>query len=1062
VADHSKVEGFIEQGGKLKKSLILLFVLLLSVAGMAQVRTGNISGVVTDTQGTPIPGVSVTLRSSAGAPNTVVTDDMGVFRFVNLVPSSGYSLTAELQGFKKQEKTGIIVVLGQNSKIDIIMEQGALDEQVTVIAVTPTVDAKKTSVGKNVSQEILQSLPTSRDPWNVMQMAPGIIMDRENVGGTESGQQASYIAKGGNSANGVWAVDGVVVTDPAAIGASPTYWDFDSFDEMNVVTGGADVTIQTGGVALNMITRRGGNKVSFGGRFYLTDSQFQAKYSDEKLAGYGLAPGAYNKINTIKDYGFNVGGPLIKDKAWLWGSYGVQDIKVVAVTGGPIIPLITDYNFKLNLQVIPSNRFEALYIAGAKVFQGRSISQSYPEGNDQGSPYHFGNPIFKMQDEQMFGNNLLVSAKFAYMDAAFQFIPHSDPNSVNLVQYDYAKDIWHDNWFYITTRPMYDYNLNTQYYNDKLFGVSHEIKLGVEYSTRRVTTNSSTPGNFNEYYDLNYADIDPTGTGNPVYTPGMTQINLFSQYNLDYSVKQLTAFLQDTVTTGRLNVLVGLRYDHQQPQINPSAAATVNDAALWTTMYDPDVKAAIKAFMPGVATTTIKPDFRWNTFSPRLGITYDLFGTGKTVLKLSGAIYGDFMGTGSASYLFAPYGVFTGWMSWYWLDGNGDGVQQAPEMFVSDPTTYAPIPLFTGSGSSLAVNPAFESDTFNVWWGGFTPGSTVGGAPSRYLRVDQNAASSRTWEMLFSVDHELMTDFSVGLNATWRKYDKFSWNPSYYANGTLGDYSIDGENRILDFTMYEVAGQIPTDDPTLSGVNLGQGAGRDYWLRSPEFGTTPYYAHVLNTNYETYWGVDLVFNKRLSNKWMMDGSLSYMDQKYHYGDGYQNPSNLWAQDNQLYAPALGSASGKINQYLFSHWMLKLEGLYQLPYDFNVSFTFNARAGHVIPHYMTVNNRGWANAYNRSIASYLDVFGTDKLPTFYQMNFRLEKLIKLGDMGKIYLMADVFNLFNSSIVNRRYDRNEGTYNINANGTTSFAPYANNYRVNELLNPRVTRLGVRFQF
>lgn len=190
---------------------------------MAQVRTGNIYGTVKDAQGAPLPGVSVTLTAPFGAAMTQVTDDLGIFRFVNLTPSKEYAIAAELQGFKKQEKTGIIVVLGQQSKIDIVLEQGLLEEQVTVVAVTPTVDAKKTSVGKNVTQEILQSLPSSRDPWNVMQMAPGIIMDRENVGGTESGQQASYIAKGGDSGQGIWAVDGVVVTDPAAIGASPIY-----------------------------------------------------------------------------------------------------------------------------------------------------------------------------------------------------------------------------------------------------------------------------------------------------------------------------------------------------------------------------------------------------------------------------------------------------------------------------------------------------------------------------------------------------------------------------------------------------------------------------------------------------------------------------------------------------------------------------------------------------------------------------------------------------------------------------------------------------------------------
>ncbi len=76
-----------------------------------------------------------------------------------------------------------------------------------------------------------------------------------------------------NDAQNVWAMDGMVITDPAAIGASPTYYDFDAFEEMNITVGGADVTVQTGGIALNMVTRRGGNRVSLGGRFYLTDGE---------------------------------------------------------------------------------------------------------------------------------------------------------------------------------------------------------------------------------------------------------------------------------------------------------------------------------------------------------------------------------------------------------------------------------------------------------------------------------------------------------------------------------------------------------------------------------------------------------------------------------------------------------------------------------------------------------------------------------------------------------------------------------------------------------------------
>jgi hypothetical protein len=1059
-----------------KKSIIVLPVLLLSASLAAQVRTGTIWGHITDTQGAPLPGVSVTLRSPFGAPFIVVTDEQGIFRFISLEPSNKYALTAELQGFKKQEKTGIIVTLGTQSKIDMTLEQGKLEEEVTVVAVTPTVDARKTSVGKNVNQETLQSLPTARDPWNVMMFAPSIQMDRDNVGGSESGQQAGFYAKGDSTGgnNNVWAVDGIVVTDPASL-SSPGYWDFDAFEEMNIVTGGADVTIQTGGVALNMVTRRGGNKVTFGGRFYLTDSAFQASNLTPALRALGLT--GTNKINQIKDYGFNLGGPVVKDRAWLWGSYGVQDINAVNAFGTLQKPLLTNYNFKVNLQLISSNRFEFLWTAGGKTFMGRSAGPSYPEGYDQGQPGHWGSPIVKLQDEQMVGSDLLLSAKFAYSNPSFQLIPHNDPNLENLWQWDVTNDVNYEYGYYITTRPMYDYDFHTQYYNDKLFGVSHEIKLGVEYSTRRVTSDSTAPGQLLKMYNLNYPDMwwdlaPDSSSGNPGFTPGMTQWMLAAASNLDFSVKQLSAFLQDTVTTGRFNFLLGIRYDRQMPSINSSNYTTVDNNPVWAQYFDSDVKSALAAFFPGTLVPNIKPNYRWNVLSPRLGITYDLFGTGKTILKLSASMYGDFMGTSSSNYLFNPYGAppyFGGGaqMYFWWRDANGDGKAQANELYGNDPTTYAPIPLIVDG----AVNPVYRDNTqFNQWWG-FTPNSSTAG-PSAYT-VDPKAGSSRTWELLFTIDHELLPDFSVSLNATYRKYNHFSWDPAYYADGPYGNYSIDGQNVILgpDASLPDSAATIPstityTDDSGTHTVSLGAGPGHTVYMLDPTYTGTPYSYHTLNTDYETYWGIDLSFNKRLSNKWMLDGSVSYQGQKYHYGNGYIDATNLWALQDQLFAPAMGLSSGKIvDAYIFSPWLLKLEGLYQLPLGFDISFTFNARAGHPIPHYMYIVDYTWPNPLTQVKPyrqAYLDIFGTTKLPTFYQLNLRLEKMIKLGDTGRIYLMADAFNVTNAATINRRYDMREGTYYIYTDGTTSFSPYAHNYQAYEILNPLVMRLGVRFQF
>ena len=212
----------------MRKLLIIITVLFLAGTLSAQVRTGNIYGMVVDTDGNSLPGVTVTLTGSLTAPVTSISSADGVFRFLSLAPAQDYTLKAELEGFKTEIQENIIVVVGANVEVTMTMEMGALEEEVTVTAVTPVVDTKRTTVGENVTRDVLQSLPSARDPWVVLQQAPGIYVDRENIGGSESGQQASFQARGGGSNQ--WAMDGVVITDPSAI-SSPSYYDFDAFEE---------------------------------------------------------------------------------------------------------------------------------------------------------------------------------------------------------------------------------------------------------------------------------------------------------------------------------------------------------------------------------------------------------------------------------------------------------------------------------------------------------------------------------------------------------------------------------------------------------------------------------------------------------------------------------------------------------------------------------------------------------------------------------------------------------------------------------------------------------------
>ena len=451
----------------MRKALVILFVLLLSCSLMAQQRAGTLYGKITDEDANPLPGVTVTCTGAVTAPLTSITSAEGIFRFLSLPPARDYVLRAELGGFKTEERTGIIIVVGANVEINITMTMGAIEEEVTVTAVSPVVDTKRTSVGQNVTQEVLQSLPTARDPWVVLQMAPSIIVDRENVGGVESGQQSSYVARGASSySQNVWAMDGIVITDPAAIGASPSYYDFDAFEEMQITVGGADVTIQTGGVALNMVTRRGGNRVTLGGRFYMTDEKFQAKNLDY-IAEVQVEEPNFRGLNLVrnnKDYGFNLGGPIVKDKAWLWGSYGVQDIKTTTVYQRGDDTLLQNYAAKLNVQIIPENRFEAFLHSGAKNKWGRSSSSALPGGYYQGGRYHFGSPILKFQDEHMFGDNLFMSLKYAFSDAGFNLTPMDDRDFVNVPAWDTTRDIWESptgevgEWRYYVERPVSQFN----------------------------------------------------------------------------------------------------------------------------------------------------------------------------------------------------------------------------------------------------------------------------------------------------------------------------------------------------------------------------------------------------------------------------------------------------------------------------------------------------------------------------------------------------------------------------------------------------------------------------
>ncbi len=1070
----------------MKKAVLVLAVLVLAVSSPAQLRTGAIYGRIVDTQGKPLPGVTVTLSGPRIANMKTVTNATGMYRYPSVYPGSGYSLKAELINFKTVNRPTVIVTLGASSEINLTLEAGKLEEQVISKAAPPIVDVRKTTAAWTISRDEMQMLPTARDPWVLLQLMPAVMVDRENVGGNESGQPSTVVAKGDstNGANNVWTIDGIDITDPVVLGSPARFFDFDTFEEMRVTTGGAaDVTMQTGGISVNLVTRRGGNKIGATARFYLTDRSFQSNNLTPALRDKGVT--STNTIQQIKDFGASAGGPIVKNKLWWWGAYGVQDLFLYTIYNTRDQTLLNNYSFKLNARVFAGNQFEAMVTSDAREKFGLNASLAKPEGDHLTGKTHWGSPTFKIQDEQAFGSNFFLSMKYSYNDAGTGWRPMVDETVSNPVTWDVTNAIYVPftsaygrSWdSYSASRPTNNWQIMATTFRDSFLGVSHEIKAGLEYSVKKAATRSGFAQNYEVF--RNFADpLIDLGEGLVVPPSDWQQIR-FGRESRDLAlVKQASGYLQDTLSKGRFTLQLGLRYDRQTPSTGAYTVETVKGlTSVWADVFSNDVLTILATDLPQLSVKAIHPNYHWNTWSPRIGLNWDVSGNGKTLLKLALSQYGDVMAVGAFSS--QPLGLGGG-MRFWWNDVDADNTVDLSEIFWQYSSGHAETPnqlyaLYTASGSlSGAALAALE--------GGFTGDAFLAGNYSdfdwsnptavnydnltTFYRNDVDPAaknvktSPRTREILLALERELRPDLSLSVNATYRRYDNFDWAKAFYP----ADIFPATPDLVIDNTQtwYTAAGTIPAT-VTIGGVtyDLKDAAGKTWYLPNASFpGPTPYRMVDKSNAYRTYFGLDFVLTKRLTNRWFLNASVTLQDQRLHWGDAYIDPTNKWALDGKPYGNSGGGADGKTSVQMYTRWMAKVSALYQLPLGFDVSGTFLAREGWKIPTYVTLaysGNDPWPGL-TKSNTIYIQASTKASLPTFYNLTFRVEKKLAIG-AGNMYLMADVFNVLNSAIVNRAYDAYYGTYYVN---TGESAANPTNGLYNEILNPRVWRLGIRFEF
>jgi Carboxypeptidase regulatory-like domain/TonB-dependent Receptor Plug Domain len=938
--------------------LCLALLTLCAAPSMAQVYTGRIDASVTDSTGAVLPGVNVDISGPQIA--SAVTDTAGEAHFLNLAPGI-YTVSAKITGFSDYLNKSINVGAGASVPLKIAMAIAGVSTQVQVTAESPILDTKKMTTSTNVTVDELQNIPSSRDPWVVLQTVPGIMVDRVNVGGAESGQQSAYQAKGAAGSENTWNIDGVAVTDMAALGSTPTYYDFDMFQEMQVTTGGADVQSPTPGVQLNMVLKSGTNTPHGSSRIYFENEDLQANNMPSDLAAsIGGTGGKGNRTHQYKDYGVELGGPIVKDRLWAWGSIAKTHVDILTLTSAHDRTELQDTSFKGTGQITNGIRANYTYFRGNKEKFGRGASPTRPDE----TTYNQSGPTTLNKGEVNFvlGNNLFLAARGSHVHGGFSLAARGGPDKQIYID---DGGVWHGSAdTYITERPQDSVTLD-----GNTFHGHHELKFGFGWRKASVDSSDVYPGN----------GLITNWNGYPEMIAKITRPN-----RLQTDAKYLSAYGGDTWTRDRMTVNLGLRWDR--------VANSAGSASVPASSVLPDL-------LPALSATPVDNAIVMNTVTPRVGFTYALAESRKTIVRASYAIFASQLNATAASVI-SPIQYSA--IYYYAVDTNGNKIADPNEV---------------------------QYNLGNIGYYGFDPN------PTRLDTINKigDYAAPRTQEVMFGMDHELMQNFGISGTVTYRYFNHFNWNSligvnssNYHQTGTFtGNVDPIGQFSVPFYAI----------DPAV----VPPGGGTSYEERKGY--------------HQKYLGFEVSATKRLSNKWMgrfgfaTNSHKEYFDGADALDDPTHTPNNPRIDGGHVVTQTGGS--GKSNIYLvLPEYQFIANGLYQGPWGLNLGANWLYRQGYAMPYFRSNVATTDVLSNNKSVLAVSDV--TDfRLPAVSSLDARVEKAIKI-QRANIMLDLDVFNIFNNStVLGRQYD-------IRRTGATGFN------KVLEIMNPRILRLGARINF
>jgi hypothetical protein len=964
------------------RTVALAMFLLIALPAFTNAQgLGTIAGVARDTSGAVLPGVTVEVSSPALIEKirTAVTNESGQYTIVSLPPGT-YSVSFMLPGFSTTKRDGIQMLANFTATVNGDMAVGGVSETVEVTAETPLVDTQSSAVARAVTADIIKEIPTGGTMYQLAAMMVGVTIGGGaavvDVGGASgSPVQAQLSSHGGAPGDEVQMIDGLKVGNMMSNSGrtnqsiSPLL-----FEQIDVQISGHGGDAPSNGVQTNLIPRTGGN--SFHGTVLIngTSGRFQSNNLTDRLKGLGLTD--TTRLKNVYDINGGFGGPIVRDRLWFFSTGRYQtNTSYIAGLYFPADPgswvrtedkaqqgfddqFLRDFTTRLTAAVTPKMRLNGFIQIQHKWWPHWAISAATsPEALGR---VDWPGRLYQISWNWTATNQLLFEAGTNYGDSSDTILPR--PDEVNGLGAP-ARIVEQGGTFNgVAVAPITYGKFGLSTYEPKMHQYGSRASMSYVTGRHNFKIGMDLQRGFRTRVQEHFADDIQYRTQNFV----LNQVTLYAPAGtytsrLDYN---LGLYIQDRWRIGRLALSPGVRFEFQKESNDPYTAGP--------TKYAPNRNLSF----PGADVVN------WKEVNPRIGLSFDLFGNGRTALKAS-AVRGV-----------AQEGINT-----------ADSVHPAVTLATTTARTVTETTYPVGDPRRLNNSP--DCDLLNAAMNGECgPWLTGGfGGTMPITRQDPKTLSgwgNRPWNWEFSTgfQHEITPRVSAGL--------------TYYRRINGGFLVTDNAaNTAADFREFTVTvptdSRLPNSGERLTVYDINQTLASAQPFNATSNVTT--FASDYGKQLRHWDGFDITMNSRLERITMQGGVT--------FGKTMTDNCDIV----RVLPEVLGSTPREFCHNV-TGWQpqFKVVGSYDLPWwDLRFSTNFQSLPGPGLQAGVIYSSadvtpslgRGLTGGGNKTVNVFdpNTAFG-DRL---YQVDLRFSKIFRVGDSHSIDANFDIYNALNSDAV-----------------------------------------------